>query len=64
MDAMSLRDRLRAAGLLDETPHEGMRFVSATCPDCGRAQHWAMPVGKLARCIVCGTVLPGQVGTA
>ena len=61
---MSLRERPRVAGILDETLHEGMRFVSARCANCGRAQHWAMPVGKLARCIVCGTVLPGQVGLA
>ena len=62
--AVSLRDRLIAAGLLTDEPHEGFRFVAETCAACGRAQAQAMPIGKLAKCIACKTVLPGQRGTA
>jgi len=50
--------------LLDETSHEGFRFVHATCPVCDTEQNLAVPVGVLARCIMCEAPLPNAAGIA
>jgi hypothetical protein len=62
---MSLRDRLREAGLLDESGDgDGFRVVSATCPRCEQRQHLLVLVGQIARCVMCGDPLPNAPGIA
>ena len=55
---MSLRDRLRAAGLLDDAEvRERYRFVSRTCATCGTPQNLLVVAGQRADCIMCGLAL-------
>ena len=60
--AMSLRDRLRESGLLDDVEHTGFRLVTATCARCETPQNLLVAVGTVARCILCDAVLGGAPG--